>query len=159
MESSRMANYTSWDFCFTRKKNNNIIIGEKFPNVICSIGQLRQICTDLEETLPGYRFRVEPISGGGIEFVDWPGRESENSYKTIRFSSSRGFPYCGPDTPDETQFYLSQFGKIHFFLKAFDGAPSFTTDELDTFKQIFTNIISLNPQQGWKLNKKYPKLN
>ena len=141
-----MATYNDWRFCYTSQKGSR---------VECSVGQLREVCNRLEGTMPGYRFRVEPIFQGGIEFVDWPGK-SGKEFKTIRFSSSDGFPWYNDETSDDTSFRLNRDQRVLFLLKAFYGAPAFTMKEVNIFKNVFTQIVPLD--DDWTLYKRTPTL-
>ena len=62
--------------------------------------KLAILCEQLETSLgPGYKIRPEPITEGGVYFVDYPGKGADH-YKSMRFEI-RGYPYVSDTTLDE----------------------------------------------------------
>ena len=103
--------------------------------------QLQDSCVSAQAELgDGYVLQPEAITEGGICFVDWPGKRGDG-YKTVRFINLGG-PW--PELRDGEVFgsveYIaktatSTFGpergnSLYTLLKAFYGAPVFTTTEL-----------------------------
>lgn len=93
----------------------------------------------------GYEFRPEPITEGGIMCTNWPGKETAPSaYKTMRLRNLNGvhcltkWPRFDPAQAEET--WKNNTGPLYAkdsvvstFLKAFEGAPKWTVDELEKF--------------------------
>ena len=132
--------FYSWKLCYNHRK-------EPLP-VLCTYGQLNQLCNKLATSLSGCTFRPEPIGGGGIEFTDWPGKK-EDQYKSFRFCSSENYPWINEHTPNDAQFLFAGQKRncIMIKLKAFRGAPPFTADELVAFREAFENVVQ--PSNGW----------
>ena len=141
-----------------------------FVNMECRIGQLKEICILLEDAMPDYTFTILESSDGGIQFSEWPGMEAGEG-KYIGFSSSSDFPLSSdnPDPfyrfkiPDSEVFYLNRgrfTNKVTFYLKAYDGAPPFTKNELEIFREVFKQVVLLDetPNNKWSLYKKLPNL-
>ena len=94
---------------------------------------------ELNETMPpGYKFAAEPISEGGIEMIDWPGKTK--GYKSIRLGIGN-WPWLTDGTPSVSDVTLERRytnlpeGQFSTFLKALDGAPSWKARELDIVKR------------------------
>jgi hypothetical protein len=109
--------------------------------------QLVAICEDLEAAFPGVTVRPEPITEGGLLYVNWPGK-TEEMYKSIRLGSTC-YPRINPENDQTFNELRSErgdevvlrwdwngFGKS-LFLKAFKGAPCFTRDELTVIRDVF----------------------
>lgn len=102
--------------------------------------QLQDACVVAQEILgDGYVLQPESISHGGISFVDWPGKRVD-AYKSVRFEFMN-WPWLRDGEVDGDDNYIAEvaaltFGphrhgnKITTLLKAFYGAPAFTTTEL-----------------------------
>lgn len=110
----------------------------------------------------GYAFRLEPITEGGIEMSNWPGKaEGQFAYKTLRFSfrDHGTWPVIGSDT--EAKWRTSPpviiwtpppvtvckrrrqvVTKIDgaCFLKAFYAAPAWTKAELTSFMNALESV-------------------
>lgn len=115
------------------------------------------------------KVRPEPITEGGLEFVDWPGK-TERMFKTMRFcvlKGDYGWPRITEDTyekwknpaiPEEVLFTPGEERtptssvlraprhkkrkaciEITFVLKAFHGAPCFTPSEISIVAQCLKN--------------------
>lgn len=122
---------------------------------------IASICRDLNtafnvDGITEYAFAPEPISEGGIEMVSWPGKTGDE-YKTMRihFSSCGNWPFIERNNAVEfmdnleTQVIglkttnmrnkgrLAPGNPISTCLKAFDGAPVWTVEELDIFAKVF----------------------
>lgn len=104
---------------------------------------------------PGYSFEPEPITEGGIKMTNWPGK-TETQFKTFRIQIVQGtgnWPIIYPnqlDTwkhGDEVTIWSGDKIKGHTCLKAFFGAPCWTTKELDHFLFAMAAV-------GWKYTKK-----
>ena len=174
--SEPLFQFIQWDFAYTKHKESNVRVygynnrDRPFVNMECRIGQLREICKLLAEAMPGHTFAIQPIFEGGIEFIDWPGREGpkgemygRKGQKYIRFSSSSDFPWISDKTQDSEVFYLNRgrfTNKVTFNLKAYDGAPPFTKNELEIFREVFKQVVLLDetPNNKWSLYKKLPNL-
>lgn len=106
------------------------------------------LCIALENEFgDGYLFVPEAITEGGIEVADWPGRRSDEEYKTFRFSQQEGEFGCWPsftETPTATlTAWWTDDARVIFpldrekknsargsLLKSFYGAPVWTVAEL-----------------------------
>ena len=138
-----MATYYTWELYYNRRRN---------PTPMqCTFGQLKEMCVLMSQELPGYSFSPEKISEGGVEITNWPGKTSERAFKTFRLLSTRNYPWVDDSTPDDSIFTMPHGDKRYFNvkLKAFYGAPPFTTDEMMAFRNAFENTIF--PQNGWRL--------
>jgi hypothetical protein len=127
-----MANYTVGPYLF-------------FPKGAARSATFQQIkgaCTSAQEMLgDGYVLQPEAITEGGICFVEWPGKR-RGEFKTVRFITLGGsrWPNILNGEVSGTDEYVAgvaedTFGpdrdnKIATLLKAFHGAPVFTTTEL-----------------------------
>jgi hypothetical protein len=91
----------------------------------------------------GWKFVTEPITEGGIEITNWPGKLPKH-YKTLRLLR-RDWPTITPNWREEwcsssdvlldvTPTKDSWNGT---FLKAFHGAPAWSQKEIDMFIQVF----------------------
>ena len=142
-----MATYASWTLCYNNRR---------YPSpVSCTIAQVREMCAMFEAAFPGVKCRPEPISNGGVELTDWPGKMGggrkwhEYGYKTFRFLCTTGYPWIDETTRDDASFVLSaQDGTVTIKLKAFKGAPAFSDAELMAFRRIFEEVVSL--PDGWR---------
>lgn len=114
-----------------------------------------------------YVFQPEPISDGGVEWIQWPGKAGEQ-YKTMRIRFQQ---YCWvPQDVEELRaqdpviihqlyhkirltnatreqylqqpdsFTIERSQKLSTFLKAFEGAPQWTTAELALFGECLMEI-------------------
>ena len=101
---------------------------------------------------PGFLFEPEPITEGGIKWKNWPGKTSDQ-YKTLRFHifNRKGqWPFIPSsilhqwsEEEDKVIFHDLDLAKNGTFLKALDGAPQWTLDELKIFERGF-NLIGLS---------------
>lgn len=115
-----------------------------------------------------YAFRPEAISEGGIEWLEWPGKQ-DDQYKSMRLRFHQ-YPqvdkingptelllHCIPPETDHTIEAISkarlrrhcvaqrrmermQRSKLASFLKAFGNAPAWTIEELDLFASCFGHV-------------------
>lgn len=106
------------------------------------------MCSMFEDSFSGVKCRPEAITEGGVELTEWPGKDSKG-YKTFRFISSQNYPRIDNDTPDDASFVLSRNGRVAIKLKAFEGAPAFSDEELSEFRRIFTSVVPL--PDGWRV--------
>lgn len=121
------------------------------------------LCVHLNHAFgEGYEFVPEPITEGGILMKNWPEKQ-QKQYKTIRFGVDRnsggsGWPWIREDTfekwkSDEKDNLLfastasisskanaSMEMKMGTFLKAFNGAPVWTIEELAKVEECFAKI-------------------
>jgi hypothetical protein len=115
----------------------------------------------------GYVLQLEAISEGGIRFVDWPGKQAYG-YKSVRFLSlaartsngktTKSWPWLRDGEVAGTAEYVasvaaSTFGpddinKFYTVLKAFYGAPVFTTTEIQA---VMSSLASC--YEGSKIRK------
>lgn len=104
----------------------------------------------MSQRLPGYLFAPEPISEGGVEITDWPGKTEARAFKTFRLMSTEGYPWVDEETSDEFVFTMPRSDKhyVTIKLKAFDSAPPFTDAELTAFRTSFEETI--HPACGWR---------
>lgn len=112
------------------------------------------MCDLFEATFPGVKCRPEPITDGGVQLIHWPGKQTQEEYKSFRFLSSQGYPWIDEGTRDDASFFLSNRGKVVIKLKAFYNAPPFSDAELRAFRHIFEQTVSL--PDGWRF-KVLPK--
>lgn len=112
------------------------------------------IIDELQDAFSGnHKFVPERISEGGILFEEFPGK-TESMYKTFRFriqSPCVGkWPWIEDGTLDlwreqePITIWENPSKKITLncasFLKSFDGAPLWTNEELDKFKNAFATV-------------------
>ena len=101
--------------------------------------QLQDACAAAQAILgDGYLLQPEAITNGGFCFVDWPGKRVD-AYKSVRFDFEN-WPWLRDGVVDGDANYIAEvaastFGpvwgnQIPTLLKAFYGAPVFTTTEL-----------------------------
>ena len=137
MLQSEMSTYRKWKVCYTRKRMHS-------PGATWTVAQLNEMCELLSEELPGYRFRPEPICGGGVEFTLWPGMSSKipREYKTFRFNA-RSFPWIDDETPGSASFNVFNNSSFIVTLKAFYGAPAFNVAELQAFQTVMQQVVGL----------------
>ena len=129
-----MATYTNWMVCYTRKRKWSSVCPWTF-------GQLKEMCQLLAEELPGCRFAPEPICGGGVEFMDWPGK-MPREYKSFRLHAD-SYPFISDDTPDSADFNVFRDTEFFMTLKAFHGAPRFNVSELQAFQKVMQQVVGL----------------
>ena len=108
-----------------------------------------------------YKFGPEPITEGGILWINWPGK-TDNQYKTMRLhgrnDSIEKWPWIKGDEHNtwknnntilmikstKANKYLNvgttMQGHSSTFLKAFQGAPSWTLEELQLFSIVMGTI-------------------
>lgn len=116
-----------------------------------------KICEELKKKFgEGYEFEPDISLEGGIEFKSWPGKISKQ-YKSFRFHISHFYnigkwPFIENNTflkwiiekeKNEIIFECSEISKklvISSYLKAINGAPIWTIDELKIFSQCFKLI-------------------
>lgn len=112
------------------------------------------IIDDLHKMFPvGYKFTPERILEGGILFEEFPGK-TEKMYKTFRFQIQSPcigkWPWIEDGIldlwrkQDPVIIWKNPSKKISLncssYLKAYDGAPLWTNEELDKFKDAFANV-------------------
>jgi len=106
-----------------------------------------RLCDELTASFgPGHVFDPEAITEGGIIMRAWPGK-ARGQYKTFRFSL-RGTPVLWPlideGTLDRWRLLPPKVvyskGLQPLFLKAFHGAPCWTTEELRILRGCFERI-------------------
>ena len=101
-------------------------------------------CAKLEELMPGCKFAPEAIREGGIEMIDWPGKTK--GYKSIRLGIEN-WPWLTDGTPNVSGVKLEQRyknlpeGQFATYLKAFDGAPGWKKDEIDTVRRCMEDTM------------------
>lgn len=137
------ATYRTWELCYNRRCNP--------PPMRCSFGQLKSMCALMTRELPpGYSFVPEPSAEGGVQFTNWPGKQSaERAHKTFRFRDTKDYPWVDAATSDNAAFTMPTDGK-HVFdvkLEAFHSAPAFTNAELTAFRKAFEDTV--RPTDGW----------
>ena len=101
---------------------------------------------DVEETIAklneeeGYTFEAEKVTEGGIEMIDWPNKtQGPDVTKSFRLGIDN-WPWL-PRPPDAEAHNLKlESCTVHpdefcTVLKAFDGAPGWTPQELSAIKQ------------------------
>ena len=92
----------------------------------------------LNAEMPGHTFMTEPITEGGIQLIEWPGKKPKG-YKSLRLGIGN-WPWL-PRPPDAEAHNLKlESCTVHpdefcTVLKAFDGAPGWTPQELSAIKQ------------------------
>lgn len=103
----------------------------------------------------GWRWSVERITEGGVFVYDWPNRTGE-MYKSIRIpvnhyphvdsTSVTGLCEFSADVNLDMnlELYPCERGKITTFLKAFNGAPTWTPSDLNRFVDTAVNIWGQN---------------
>ena len=111
---------------------------------------IRNACVIASSELgDGYNLKPEPITEGGILFVDWPGKKENNKgYKSVRLNmrwlwiNEDGSPSNSlnnnPDAPVGPNSYND---RMCTFLKAFYGAPCFTRTELNAVCNALSNCF------------------
>lgn len=97
----------------------------------------------------GYVFRPEPISEGGVEMINWPGKIA-GAYKTVRFhfQAHGGWPQIDGDGVLEKWrreqavviWHNSGAFRGSLFIKAFDGAPCWTKAEINIVLEALRTI-------------------
>lgn len=103
---------------------------------------------------PGYYVVPEPITEGGIQIQSWPGKPADASYtmiQTARFAEIQPgagrWPHIGPTTlsawQTEPTTLIWRQTNGHFYLKALNGAPVWTPEEVKKLADAFSS-------QGWK---------
>ena len=132
---------------FYSKKHHDCYFG--VPDVTIGLSQCRYICNYMRDTL-GIELELEEISEGGLIFKDL-------YYKSIRFSSSRGYPWIKDKSTQQGEFSLNgKRGKVRVFLKAFYDAPPFTQEEIETLQKAIWEIVFVPSEQlseTWKMYK------
>lgn len=119
------------------------------PQRDVTYADLISICRDLNETFNyEYSFAPEPITDGFIYYKNFHNASSfGRAYKCMRLSSNR-IKWISDEATifDEwrecNDIFLKKkeqsYKNVYYVtLKAFNGAPGWTLDELKTFKQVF----------------------
>lgn len=125
MNRGDMHTYTSIRVMYNRRRRK--------PAIVCTLDQVREMCKIMENLLPGTKLQVEPIGGGGIEFVN-------EHYKSIRFLA-RHFPWIEDPQTTKGSFYLTKGNTMSVFLKAFNDAPPFTENELLAYFKALNEVV------------------
>lgn len=103
-------------------------------------GDLVRLCNLLNEKYSGEcQFEPEPICEGGVVFKfpnpDW--------YKSLRLGI-KNYPWVSENVmsewADSAEILLWSMDEIDTYLKAFNGAPAFTIDELKVWEECFKEI-------------------
>ena len=140
--------------------------------------QIQDACAAAQAKLgDGYVLQPEAITDGGFKFVDWPGKKG-GAYKSVRFDF-QNWPSLRDGEVFGSAEYVAEVGrlklkayphgnKIYTLLKAFYGAPVFTTTELEavmsalaacyegcTIKKMPSNAKLL---RDFKQNRRHPEL-
>ena len=157
---SRRSQHATYE-TFTLLYNRKTYFRTGYEDIVCTVGQCKQICAHLAREMAGYTFRVEPIGGGGIQIMEWPGKSEMTPsddqhaypYKSFRLLAT-GFPWITDDTSDDCSFPLTKYGKMHICLKAFYGAPAFTKHEVEVFRKVLLETLVI--PNGWRTYKKVP---
>ena len=134
MRAFPMATYSNWTVCYTRKYT---------WSSACpwTIKQLKEMCKQLAEELPGCRFAPEPICGGGVQFIEWPDMK-RGEYKSIRIHAD-SYPWISEKTSDSAEFNVYNDTFVSLTLKAFHGAPAFNLAELKAFQKVMLQVVGL----------------
>ncbi len=130
-----------------RNGMNTYTLGFDFkPTMPVTKADIVKLCKRLQEVFgPGWEFRPEAVTEGGIQVTHWPGKVG-SMYKTIRFRykcpdiSTWSWP-CVPtdcmekwkDAKDVVWYPLSPRPRMQWcytWLKAFHHAPPWTRPEL-----------------------------
>lgn len=139
-----------------RGRSNEEVIGQNSMHTYCSGPRFSspfpitsKTIVDFVDALserfgPGYEFKPEPISEGGIEMTSWPGKDDPRAYKTVRFHMVHGqWPIIQRDTLDQWRInppveiwtLPPRLGRDRAhtlegstFFKAFYGAPCWTRE-------------------------------
>ena len=92
---------------------------------------------------PGYRFAPEAILEGGIQWMTWPRKPAGiTQFKTMRICfdnwptlREESREPCDPDHSTRPLVFrgYSDTSRVVTFLKAFDGAPLWTLEEVEKF--------------------------
>ena len=102
-----------------------------------------QLCLSLQAKFgEGNIFRPEGIGGGFIQWVDWPGLNGDEAYKSMRICKNENWPNVHEDAMSTwvgDQSPAIGAGKYGTFLKAFNKAPAWTKCELKMFKSCLEN--------------------
>jgi hypothetical protein len=102
-----------------------------------------EVCRALEMHFgDGNVFVPEGITDGFILWADWPGKIDGTAYKCMRHSRSdsgaRAWPWVAADAMTTwvgSEEVALAAGKYSTFLKAFNTAPAWTVNELQTIKE------------------------
>jgi hypothetical protein len=147
-------------------------------------GDIVQLCDTLEKIFGvGYTFRPEPITEGGIEMTNWPGRISNSEhYKAFRFriggsserhgkwphideKSYQNWKQSNVETDVVFKNFTRKYERISLLYKAFYGAPVWTHEQeqklAHAFKQCGFKCINLSratPANRDKALKEYGDL-
>lgn len=107
------------------------------------------LCNRLNEHYSNATFEPEPITDGGIVFKF---KDNTMWYKTMRISI-KDYPWIPRNVLEEwvdnTDVLIAKESIMTTCLKAFDGAPSFTLEELKIWESCFDEI-------GLVRKSKYP---
>lgn len=89
-----------------------------------------------------YRFSLAKITGGGIEVLEWPGREV-GMIKLFCFKNVTKWPWIYPDSDDEwhdsSEVVLDDF-VFETELMALYGAPCWTVKELEKWNRAWAQV-------------------
>jgi len=136
MNLEDMHTYTSIGIMYNRRRRK--------PAIVCTLDQVREMCRIMEGLLPGTKLQVEPIGGGGIEFMN-------THYKSIRFLA-QDFPWIKDPQTTKGSFSLTNGSYMSVCLKAFYDAPPFTDNELLAYFKALNQVV-LAPlcgeNKGW----------
>lgn len=143
MNIKDMHTYTCIRLLYNRRRRK--------PAIVCTLDQVREMCRMMEESLPGTELQIEPIGGGGIEFMN-------THYKSIRFLA-QDFPWIDDPQMTKGSFSLTKRNHMSIFLKAFYDAPPFTKKELGAYMEALEEVVlkpffATNPDYaGWRKKK------
>ena len=142
MNSSQISTYAHYKTLYTsRDITKNDIVN------VCN--ELKQ--SYLTNHLGFQEFEPEPISEGGIRFKLYNG-EDNGPYKTIRFLLNTSWPSIDDEwKTGDAEVVINKNNRIDLFLKAFDGAPKWTTEEKAIFQRTLTNNGFVSSKRGLKI--------
>lgn len=128
---------------------------------ILTRGEFVELLDELNKEFgDGWSFEPEPIHEGGIEVVNWPGKEGKQ-YKAMRLCKTRGMNYDQMPWPWIKDTWRERWtivdkNDILFIgdvkakrplrewnstvLKAFYGAPAWTSEELGKIEKVFAKF-------------------
>ena len=135
MESIPYSTYSNWMVCYTRKRSYGLSTNA------WTFREFKEMCKQLAEELPGYRFAPEAIGDGGLEITDWPGKKP-HEYKSFRLLATN-YPWISDKTPDTASFNVYSDTGLFITLKAFYGAPRFNVSELQAFQKVMQQVVGL----------------
>ena len=123
---------------------------------ICKLISIK--LNELYNTLEEYKVAPEAITEGGIKFISFSNKTNK-MYKTLRIHIDNQkfyYPFIDEKTVinswlNDNDILITANMKGHTFLKAFDGAPSWTLEELNIFKNVFKTFGAICNKMPKKL--------